>query len=106
VRGRGSQKNMEAMLSFLSARLQVVMNILFLGGSNSFPFIKVQVTWFDTQRKICSNKTFPGNCFNQVAIAVKSLGSPSKGVYTLSRPSSSGVEIPNSFKVGLSSWMT
>jgi hypothetical protein len=48
-------------------------------SSNSFPFIKVQVTitWFDTQRKICSNKTFPGNCFNQVAIAVKSLGSPS-----------------------------
>lgn len=41
-------------------------------SSNSFPFIKVQVTitWFDTQRKICSNKTFPGDCFNQVAIAV------------------------------------
>lgn len=28
------------------------------------------------------------------------------GAYTLSRPSSSGVEIPSSFKVGLSSWMT
>lgn len=27
-------------------------------------------------------------------------------VYALSRPSSSGVEIPSSLKVGLSSWIT
>lgn len=73
-----------------------------------FPLLKSKLLlrgWI-LKGKFVQIKTFPGNCFNQVATAVKSLGSPWKGVYTLSRPSYSGLEIPSSFKVGLSSWMT